>query len=384
MDRRTTAGPGPGRRGRAARGTGGLRSALPSDIRRRNRQTVLKSLYPDRWLSRADLAKLTGLSKVSVSDVVADLIDDGLLVEGGYKSSSKPGKPAVLVGINVKGSAVMALDLSEAGLVRGIVTDLAGHVTATEEEPISPGTLQPTVLVKLSRRLLELSPVPVLGLGVATPGTVDRGGRVLAAPNLGWTDMDLAALLHGQLGVAVTVSNDADAAVFGERCFAGGTDNMILVAIARGVGAGVLIADHIVRGSDYVAGEIGHVVVDQDGPACVCGKRGCLETLIAAPVLEKRIAERPENRDDILTQAGEVLGVALSMPVALTNIKDLTISGPSDLVGTIMLEAVENTINDRVHSRFINRVDVHPARLGRQAAALGAVACVLRHELGVL
>lgn len=384
MDRRTTAGPGPGRRGRAARGTGDLRSALPSDIRRRNRQTVLKSLYPDRWLSRADLAKLTGLSKVSVSDVVADLIDDGLLVEGGYKSSSRPGKPAVLVGINVKGSAVMALDLSEAGLVRGIVTDLAGHVTATEEEPISPGTLQPTVLVKLSRRLLELSPVPVLGLGVATPGTVDRGGRVLAAPNLGWTDMDLAALLHGQLGVAVTVSNDADAAVFGERCFAGGMDNMILVAIARGVGAGVLIADHIVRGSDYVAGEIGHVVVDQDGPACVCGKRGCLETLIAAPVLEKRIAERPENRDDILTQAGEVLGVALSMPVALTNIKDLTISGPSDLVGTIMLEAVENTINDRVHSRFINRVDVHPARLGRQAAALGAVACVLRHELGVL
>lgn len=363
----------------------GLRSALPSDLRRRNRQTVLKALYPDRWRSRADLAKITGLSKVSVSDVVADLIRDGFLVEGGYKSSSRPGKPAVLVGIKVDGTDVMAVDLSEAGTIRGVLTDLAGKVILrkTIEVPDSAG-LDPDAVIGLCRSLMQEAKVPILGLGVATPGTVDRYGRVLAAPNLGWTDLDLADRLHKALHMVVQVNNDADNAVLGERCFATGTDNMILVAIAKGVGAGVLIDDRVVRGSTYVAGEIGHVVIDENGPACICGKRGCLETMVAAPVLRARIADDPDRRDVLLTQAGEVLGAALAMPVALTNITDVTISGPPEIVGRVLLESVENTINDRVHSRFIDAVDVHPARLGGDAAALGGVANVLRHELGVL
>lgn len=362
-----------------------LRSALPSDIRRRDRQTVLRALYPDKWHSRADLAKITGLSKVSVSDVVAGLIQDGLVVEGGYKSSSRPGKPAVLVGIKADGTNVMALDLSEAGVIRGILTDLTGKVLVRQDMEIPrAGYLDPQAVVTLCKRLSGQTRVPILGLGVATPGTVDRYGRVIAAPNLGWTDLDLAEQLHRALRMVVRVSNDADSAVFGERCFATGPDNMILVAIAKGVGAGVLIDDHVVQGSAYVAGEIGHVVVDENGPDCVCGKRGCLETLIAAPVLEARIADDPNRRDDLLTQAGEVLGTALSLPVALTNITDVTISGPERIVGRVFLNAVENTINDRVHSRFIERVDVHTTRLGGDAAALGGVANVLRHELGVL
>lgn len=367
------------------RGGQRLRSALPSDIRRRNRQTVLKTLYPDKWFSRADISKITGLSKVSVSDVVAELIQDGLVVEGGYKNSTRPGKPAVLVRIKVEGSAVMAVDLSEAGAIRGILTDLSGRVLVRQTVQVpETGHLDPQAVIHLCQGLAEQSRVPILGLGVATPGTVDMSGRVLAAPNLGWTDLDLADRLRRNLGMVVWVSNDADSAVFGERCFATGPENMILVAIAKGVGAGTLIADHVVRGSTYVAGEIGHVVVDENGPACICGKRGCLETLIAGPILQKRIANEPERRDDILTQAGEVLGEALAMPVALTNITDVTISGSTDLVCRIFLEAVENTINDRVHSRFIERVDVHQARLGGDAAALGGVAEVLRHELGVL
>lgn len=362
-----------------------LRSALPSDIRRRNRQTVLRALYPHKWHSRADLAKITGLSKVSVSDVVAGLIQDGLVVEGGYKSSSRPGKPAVLVGIKADGTNVMAVDLSEAGVIRGILTDLTGKVLVRQDMEIPrAGYLDPQAVVTLCKRLSGQTRVPILGLGVATPGTVDRYGRVIAAPNLGWTDLDLAEQLHRALRMVVRVSNDADSAVFGERCFATGPDNMILVAIAKGVGAGVLIDDHVVQGSAYVAGEIGHVVVDENGPDCVCGKRGCLETLIAAPVLEARIADDPNRRDDLLTQAGEVLGTALSLPVALTNITDVTISGPERIVGRVFLNAVENTINDRVHSRFIERVDVHTTRLGGDAGALGGVANVLRHELGVL
>ncbi|BDR54773.1 ROK family protein [Bombiscardovia apis] len=365
--------------------TVGSRVSLPSDIRKNNRRTVLRALYPDRWLSRADIAKTTGLSKVSTSDVVADLIDDSLLVEGGFKPSSKPGKPALLVGMHTQSMCVMGIDLSEVGTVQGILTDLQGRVIARSSKALAPAQQLPLEpIVDLCNELTSQAPAPILGLGVATPGTVNENGTVLAAPNLGWTDLNLAAELTSRLGVQTYVTNDADSAAFGERCFAQGPANMIVVQIARGVGAGVLIDNHIVRGSHYVAGEIGHVVVDENGIPCACGKRGCLETLTSVPFLESRIVEDPGNREDILAGAGEALGAALSMPVALINITDIVISGPTSIVDTTMLNAVENTINDRVHSRFIRSVHVHPTVLGTDAAALGSVACVLRHQLGVL
>ncbi|BDR53144.1 ROK family protein [Bombiscardovia nodaiensis] len=361
------------------------RVSSPSDIRKSNRQAVLRALYPDRWLSRADLAKLTGLSKVSVSDVVAELIQDSLLVEGGYKPSSKPGKPAVLVGIEAQGKTVMAVDLSEAGTVKGILCDLKGQIILRAKQDLpqsNPLPLEP--IIALCQQLKARAPEPLLGLAVATPGTVNMQGTVLAAPNLGWSDVDLAQILSQQVGLRTYVTNDADSAVFGEHCFAGGPANMILVQIARGVGAGVLIDNRIVRGSHYVAGEIGHVVVDENGIACACGKRGCLETLTSVPFLAGKIAAQPQAREGILAQAGQVLGAALSMPVALTNITDISIAGPSEITDEAMLTALENTINERVHSRFIEHVHVHPAALGNDAAVLGGAACVLRRELGVL
>ncbi|WP_161522215.1 ROK family transcriptional regulator [Bifidobacterium aemilianum] len=389
-------------------GRRGPHSALPSDIRKSNRAAVLKALYPDQWRSRADLAKITGLSKVSVSDVVGELIEAGLLVEGGYKSSSRPGKPAVLVGINAGGRGLVAVDLSEAGRVSAILADLTGKILESSQIDVSSAqrgrghvgdrmvsdsssssdtsSLPLEPVIRLCRTLIGKSSVPMLGVGVATPGTVSDSGEVLAAPNLGWTNLKLADELRQALDLPVFVSNDADSAVFGERCFGAGPANMILVQLARGVGAGVLIDDHIVRGTSCVAGEIGHVVIDENGMACACGKRGCLETMTSIPFLRQRLAdaEGQADRDDVLAQAGEVLGAALSMPVAMTNITDIAISGPEPIVGKMLLESVENTINDRVHSRFIDAVIVHATRLGTNAALLGGVACVLRHELGVL
>ncbi|AKV56081.1 hypothetical protein AB656_02685 [Bifidobacterium actinocoloniiforme DSM 22766] len=359
-------------------------ASLPSDIRRSNRRAVLRALYPNRWRSRADLAKITGLSKVSVSDVVATLIDDGLLVEGGYKPSSKPGKPALLVGIQVQGMNVIGLDLAQAGTLKGILTDLEGHVLARASIPApdaKPMPLNP--IMDLCKRLQDQSKAPILGLGIASPGTVDTAGRVLAAPNLGWADLSLAQALREGLGLEVCLANDADSAVFGERCFGGGPANMILVQIARGVGAGVLIDDRIVHGSHYVAGEIGHVVIDENGIPCACGKRGCLETTTSVPSLTARIAQAPERREEIITLAGQALGSALSMPVALTNIDDIVVAGPASIATATMLETVQNTINDRVRSRFIEAVRVRPSALGSDAAALGGVAGVLRERLGV-
>lgn len=360
--------------------------AAPSDIRQRNRTAVLRAIYPNVWCSRAELSRITGMSKVSTSDVVAELIHDGLVTEGGYQNSPKPGKPALLVGFNAQSMNVVSVDISEADGMRGIVTDLAGNILERDQEAIVEHMpLRTTQVVEFCERLVESAHAPVLGVAVATPGTVDeREGVVLAAPNLGWSDVELAAILRDRLGLEATVANDADCALFAERCFAQGSENMMLVQVAKGLGAALLIGGNVVQGADHAAGEIGHVVVDDDGPQCVCGKRGCLETLVSTPVLEHRIAQDPDQRGDIVADAGAILGRALAMPVAMSNISEVVVAGPEDVVDDEMVRAARDVINDMVRSRFITAVNVRRSRLGVDAAALGAVAFVMRDQLRIL
>lgn len=361
---------------------------MPSDVRLRNRSAVLSALYPDVLRSRADLAKITGLSKVSTSDVVADLIGDGFIVEQGYKASLRPGKPALMLEFNPSARRIVALDLSDPDRMKGVVTDLAGRILNRMEtgSPFSD-RLDPESVVDLCAALCQRvteERTPLLGIGVATPGTVDGEGTVLIAPNLGWESVNLGDLIRTRFGAPVHVANDADAAVLAERHFGSGSSDMIVVQIARGVGAGVLIADRVIGGSGFAAGEIGHVVVDPGGPICSCGKHGCLETLISAGALRRRIQDDPDDRDAILSKAGSVLGRALSMPVGMTDVTDIVVSGPSDVVGDVLLDAVRDAIEKVVHSRFIGRVMVRRPRLGGDAAVLGVVASLLREELGVI
>lgn len=362
--------------------------AMPSDVRLCNRSAVLSALYPDVLRSRADLAKITGLSKVSTSDVVSDLIGDGFVVEQGYKASSRPGKPALMLEFNPSARRIVALDLSDPASIKGVVTDLAGTILDREERD-SPleDALDPESVLGLCSYLctrVANEGTPLLGIGVATPGTVDGEGTVLTAPNLGWESVHLGELIRTRFGVPVHVANDADAAVRAERHFGSGPSDMIVVQVARGVGAGVLIADRVVGGSGFAAGEIGHVVVDPDGPLCSCGKRGCLETLISAHALRRRIQDAPRDRETILSEAGAVLGRALSMPVGMTDVTDIVVSGPSDIVDDAFLEGVRDAVDAAVHSRFIGRVVVRRPRLGGDAAVLGVVASLLREELGVI
>lgn len=358
--------------------------AIPADIRLQNRAIILAALYPDTMLSRSDLAKLTKLSKVSTSDVVADLVRDNLVVEGGFRASLKPGKPAKIVQLNTDGFNIVGVDLSNPSRIKGIVTNLTGSIVERIEMPIdSAQALDITSVIELCHLLVGKAPSPVIGIGVATPGAVNNDGTVLKAPNLGWTDVTLGSILTNEFSLPVHVANDADSAVLAERHFAEGPSDLIVVQIERGVGAGMLISDNIVRGSGFTAGEIGHVVIQTQGPICSCGKQGCLETLISAPVLRKAISKTPERRDAILKEAGETLGKALSMPVSMTNIMDIAVSGPADVVDDVFINAVERSINDSVHSSFIGTVHVHTPTLGRDAAALGVIAAVVRNTLGV-
>lgn len=364
--------------------------AAPADIRARNRAAVLRCLYPETWRSRAQIAGITGLSKVSVSEVVSELIADGLIVEGGYKTSSRPGKPALMLGFRAQSRCVLAVDLSGIDVITGVVSDMTGHVRERLQVPMpcerSDGSDKVEAVLRACENLQTQAGCPVLGIGVATPGAVTRSGEVREASNLGWSSVELAQSIRQRCsGLPVYVLNDADSAALGERHFGNGAADSIVVQIAGGVGAGMLVADHIVHGPGFTAGEIGHVVVEDEGIACRCGKRGCLETIASATVIHERMKGLPTaQRDEVLRQSAQVLGKALSMPVGMTDISDVVVLAPDDVATDGFIESMENAINERVHSRFLDNITVRRPQRGADVVVLGAVAAVLRRELDVM
>src|SRR5690606_31836146 len=292
------------------------RKVLPEHARSHNRALVLQTLYRSGPVSRADLARATGLTRVTVSDLVADLLADGLVVELGTRGDSRPGKPATLLDIHRDGYCIVGVDLSEYGVFRGAVLDLDGHLLERGEVAIQDGVVGAAAterVLGLVRTLLDATSVPVLGIGVGSPGVVDLAGTVLRAPNLGWTDEPLQRIIAEATGLPALVANDANAAVLAEHSFGDALSDTMLIKVGHGVGSGLLLGGTPLYGNRFAAGEIGHVVVGTDGgEPCACGKSGCLETWMATPRLDARIAAEPDARDDILRRAGERLGIALA------------------------------------------------------------------------
>ncbi len=347
---------------------------------------MLQALYRGRGRSRADLARDRGLSRVTISDVVGDLVDEGLVVELGTRADSRPGKPATMLDVNRQGHNIIGLDLSSSGSFVGVVTDLDGAVVARAEVdiPESVGDDAVFAVETLLQDLVALAPCPVLGAGVGSPGIVDDRGVVVSAPNLGWRDVPLQERLAAASGLPVSVANDANAAVVGERSFGAGQTDMMLVRIGRGVGSGLLIDGRVVGGARHAAGEIGHVVVGTDaGDVCACGNRGCLETWLAIPRIEARLAEPGADRDAVLAEAGRRLGIVLAPIVSALNLAEVVLAGPHPDVSAPLLAAAETAVCDRTLADNHDDMRLRMTELGRDLVVLGAVVLVLRSQLGV-
>ncbi|MCB2411712.1 ROK family transcriptional regulator [Demequina sp. TTPB684] len=360
----------------------------PEHARRHNRALVLQALYRGEGLSRADLAREVGLTRVTISDLVADLIAEGIVVELGVRADSRPGKPATVLDLDRRGFNVIAIDLSKDAMFRGAVTDLDGTVLHRHEVDVMglTGSAAVDAVIEVLDALAAATSVPVLGVGVGSPGIVDAKGVVLQAPNLGWADVPLQELLTQHTGLAVLVANDANAAALAERTFGTGEDDMMLVRIGRGVGAGLVVGGTLVQGANSAAGEIGHVVVGTDGgDTCACGKEGCLETWLAIPRLTERLAQAgsPQERDAILAAAGERLGIAIAPVVGALNLRDVILSGPVEILDGVLLDSAVATLRGRTLPEIHGGSELRVTALGRDIVVLGAAVMVLMGQLGV-
>jgi len=368
---------------------------LPEDVRDHNRSLVLQTLYGASPQSRADIARLTRLTRVTVSDLVAGLITEGFVIEIGQREDSRPGKPATLLDINRGAFQIVGLDLSDDATLRGAVLDLSGTILERHQVPLggSTGAEATAKVIALAEGLVDRTTRPILGMGVGSPGVVNLAGVVLSAPNLGWSNEPLQESLATRFGIPVIVGNDARAAVLAEHSFGVGQGDMMLVKVGHGVGSGLLLNGSLLFGSRGAAGEIGHVVVGtQGGAECACGKFGCLETWLAAPRLHARITaartfdERrpaPQVAEPILREAGRHLGIALAPVVAALNLSEIVLSGPVDLLAGPLVEATSQTIRDRTMAEIHGDLTLRMTTLGDDIVIRGAAVMVLSGQLGV-
>jgi hypothetical protein len=269
-------------------------------LKRMNRSVLLRLLRAQPGLSRARLASESGLTKSTVSLLVRELLDEGWLSESGAAVADGLGRPSTPLQINVGVRALMGIEIA-VDTARLACVSLQGEVLHSDEQALADSAPAGTcaqvarMAAAAHRRLAERG-LRLSSIGVCVPGAVDDcTGEVRFAPNLGWRNVRLLPMLEdalaaaGLTGVTVQLQNDADAAALGEYEFAAGEgeDPLIFVNCDVGVGAGVVLNDRLFTGAQGMAGEIGHTILELDGPPCSCGRRGCAEAffeLIDLPV----------------------------------------------------------------------------------------------------
>ena len=291
-------------------------AARPDAIRRHNLALVLDHVHRDGALTRAQLTQRLEVSRSTMGALVADLIELGLVEEVVPTGGSGVGRPSHVVAPHAGGPYVVAVDLDVTQIVTAAV-GLGGAVLAREVVPAGPNVENP---VAVADRIAELVQRVVrqvgdaagrsgdpLAIGVSIPGIIDRTSRsVVVAPNLEWRDVEFVELLAARspAWVDVVIGNDADFAVLAEHRRGGSrqVDDVVFLLGRVGVGAGIIAGGRPLHGRDGHAGEIGHNVVDVNGPACHCGKQGCVETYVGEGAL-LRIAGRPQPPTDEATAA---------------------------------------------------------------------------------
>lgn len=375
-------------------------------IREHNLALVMRCVQQEPRQSRAQLAKATGLTRATVSGLVDELIAGSLLIELEPDRSGR-GRPAAPIVLNPQGPAGLGIEIN-VDYTAACVLDLSGRVRA-RKVVVTDNKALPTHdglrhAVLLAEELCaRAAPLAIAGATIAVPGLVDTTGRVVRVPNMpAWQEIDVAGELSARLGIVTQVENEANLAALAELWFADPGDNFLLVSGEIGVGAGIIIGGALYRGAHGRAGELGHVVVDPDGPACGCGSRGCLEQLAGQSALLRNagitldvststavpagaiaaLRERALLRDPAtvaaLTAAGSALGIAISAAINLLDIPTIILGGLYSGLGNWLCPAIAKQLQRQVLGAQTETFDLRLSRLGSNAAMLGGASCVIR------
>jgi predicted NBD/HSP70 family sugar kinase len=374
-------------------------------LRERNRLQVLEVVRGSGSVSRADIARRTGLARSTVSTLVNELLGAGLLVERGAPEdgNTTQGRPPVLLSFDPGAGAVIGMHFDHP-VLRVAVADLGYTILAEATVPVDVDHDAQDSLdaaVALIDEVLVKSGVErerLLGAGAALAGPIDSATGTVGSSAIlpGWVGLSLAQELEARLGLPVHVDNDANVGALAESVLGvgRGVSEMAYIMLGSGIGAGLIIGGQVYRGSGGTAGEIGHVLVDEHGPLCRCGNRGCLETYAGADALLDLL--RRQHGDEltvdglvqlardgdaacqrVIADAARIVGVAAATLCNQLNPELIVIGGELAQTGPLLLDPLRESIVRYAIPAAAEDVRVVTGELGERAELLGALVLVL-------
>ncbi len=376
-----------------------------SSLREANQRRVIRAVRAAGALTQAEIARATGLSAATVSNIVRELKEAGTLV---VTPTSAGGRRAQSVSLSRRAGLALAVDFGHSHL-RVAVGDMAHDVLAEETIPLDvdasaeEGLRAAQRLVEAVLRRAEADRSEVVGVGLGVPGPIDaRTGTVGSSTILpGWVGVSPQEALAERLGLPVHVDNDANLGALGELVWGAGRGltDLAYIKVATGVGAGLVIGGRIYRGPGGTAGEIGHITIDDTGKICRCGNRGCLETFVGAPFLLELLRhshgelslrqvitlakEGDQGSRRVIADAGRHIGIGVANLCNLLNPQAVIVGGELAQAGEILLEPIRETVGRYAIPSAVRTLTVAQGVLGERAEMLGALALVL-HESELL
>ena len=381
------------------------RSGSLRSLREQNRERVVEALRELGVASRADIARHTGLSPATVSTLVTQLRDSGVVVDrsSDVPAAQRSGRPPMLIALGRSAGVAVGIDFGKRHLAVA-VSDLAHEVLAetrremADDYPADAGLDEAAELVDEVLEQAGAERDRVIGVGLGLPGPIHRSTGTVGSSAIlpGWEGVHVQAEMTRRLHLPVHVDNDANLGALAELHWGAGrgSDTLVYLKVATGIGAGMVVDGHIFHGAGGTAGEIGHTMTDESGPICRCGSRGCLEMIAAAPAIVALL--RPQFGDDVTIEtvveralagdpgcrraigdAGRHIGYALANLCNLFNPERIVVGGSLGAAGDVLLGPLREAARQRTIPSAAEDVEIVPTVLGDRAEMLGAVALVL-------
>ncbi len=391
-------------------------TADQSLVRKLNTAVVLDILRRKAPVSRAELSSVSGLNRSTISNIINQLIEDGLVQETEFQSA-RVGRPGMELIFNPKGGFAIGIEIG-VDFLSIILTDFTANVLWRKRIHSDPNAGQLDVIessFRLAQEAVEIGErqgLRPLGIGLGAPGLVDiRQGKLMFAPNLKWQDVPLRLMWNQRFNLPVYVENEANAAALGEYYFGVARDinHFVYLSAGVGLGGGIMIDGKLFRGAKGYASEIGHVTLDPNGELCGCGKRGCWETLVGPRAVVQRVqhvlsAGEPsmlgsQNGGDLskltfegiveaakagdvvaltaLQEVGHNLGLGIANLVNIFNPELIVFGGVLNLASSILLPILEDVVCENSLKVSCQDLRIAVSAHGVDACVMGAIALVL-------
>ncbi|WP_298042308.1 ROK family transcriptional regulator [uncultured Clostridium sp.] len=382
-----------------------------------NVSAVLRVIRDNGSLSRAEIAKLTGLTPASVTNITKILIEDKFLIESKIGESSG-GRPPIILELNPDARYVIGIGIG-VGVIDVVITNLSAKIISKKSMIIGDErydyNLVFAVLVNLINEVIELSNIErknILGAGVALHGIVNaKSGESIHSLYYGWKNINIKKRLEDELQLAIYVDNDVRAMALGESLFGATKDisNFVTLNISNGIGAGIIINNTPYYGVDFSAGEIGHIAVELDGDKCNCGNYGCLETVASNNNITKKaiklikqgvssslikdidninnltiedICNAAKNGDEmsitVLKEAARYIGIAITNLINILNPTAIVVVGEIFENTTYAIDTLSEIVKNRGFKLSSENVRIIRSLLGRDASVIGAATLVIQ------